>query len=194
MICSRLKESISVIVAGNQSAFVQGRSMVHNVLICHDLLRHYGRKTIPRCLMKIDLRKAYDMVSWEFLEKVLKGYGFSERFIHTVMTCVTSPTFIIKVNGEGHRYFEGKRGLRQGDPMSALLFVLVMQYLSRVLKCMCALPHFAFHFMCKQVKLSHLILVDDLMIFCNANNSSVKRIMEALDHFGDVSGLVANMD
>lgn len=65
--------------------------MVHNVLIYHDLLRNYGRKTTSRCLMKIDLKKAYDMVSWKFLEEILKGFGFPERFIHTVMTSVNSP-------------------------------------------------------------------------------------------------------
>ncbi|KAH0651106.1 hypothetical protein KY284_031018 [Solanum tuberosum] len=69
MICTRLKKVVSILVADNQAAFVQGRSMNHNILICHDLLRHYNRKTTPRCLMKIELRKAYDMVSWEFLEE-----------------------------------------------------------------------------------------------------------------------------
>ncbi|XP_075091778.1 uncharacterized protein LOC142171947 [Nicotiana tabacum] len=72
MICTRLKPTINHIVADNQLTFVQGRSMMYNVLICRDLLRHYNRKTTPRCLMKIDFRKAYDMISWEFLEKALK--------------------------------------------------------------------------------------------------------------------------
>nr|XP_018631977.1 uncharacterized protein LOC108947926 [Nicotiana tomentosiformis] len=63
MICLKLKQGVSQIVAENQAAFIQGRTMVHNVLICHDILRHYNRKTTHRCLMKIDLRKAYDMVS-----------------------------------------------------------------------------------------------------------------------------------
>uniref|UniRef100_A0A0V0IRY0 Putative ovule protein n=1 Tax=Solanum chacoense TaxID=4108 RepID=A0A0V0IRY0_SOLCH len=80
LICSRLKSVISSIVAENQSAFVQGRSMMHNVLICHDLLRHYNRMNVsPRCLMKIDLKKAYDMVSWDFLEEVLTGFGFPRK-------------------------------------------------------------------------------------------------------------------
>lgn len=54
--------------------------MLHNVLICHDILRHYKSKTTPMCLMKIDLKKAYDMVSWEFLEEALRGFGFPEKF------------------------------------------------------------------------------------------------------------------
>ncbi|XP_059316931.1 uncharacterized protein LOC132067650 [Lycium ferocissimum] len=86
------------------------------------------------------------------------------------------------------------RGLRQGDPMSQLLFVLVMEYLSSVLKCMSNLPDFQYHPMCKHIKLTHLIFVDDLMIFCKGDASSVARVMEALIHCSAVTGLVANVD
>ncbi|XP_075091713.1 uncharacterized protein LOC142171895 [Nicotiana tabacum] len=116
LIYSRLKHVITHIVADNQSTFIQGISMMHNVLICHDILRHYNRRTTPRCLMKINLRKAYDMVNWEFLEEVLKGFGFPIKFIQLVMMYVTSPKSPVNVNGENHGYFEGKRGLRQGRP------------------------------------------------------------------------------
>lgn len=71
---------------------------------------------------------------WEFVEEPLMGYGFP--------TCVTSPVFTVKINGEGHGFFAGKRGLKQGDLTSPLLFVLVMEYLSRTLKCMGELSEF----------------------------------------------------
>lgn len=144
---------------------------MHNVLVGHDILRHYNRKTSPRCRMKIDLRKAYDMVSWEFLEEILIGIGLLERF--TIMTCVSFPKFSINVNGESHGYFEGKRELMQGDLVSPLLFVLVMEYLSRILRSMIELPGFKYHPMCKQLKFIHLIFSDDLMIFCKGNLGSV---------------------
>lgn len=166
LICVRLRKALSLVVAENQAAFVEGRSLIHNVLICHDLLRHYNRKTSPRCLMKIDLKKAYDMISWDFLYEALQGYGFPEPFIQIVMRCVTSTKFTVKVNGEGHGYFQGRRGLRQGDPMSPLLFVLVMEYLTRLLGKMSEVHDFKFHPMCKASKLTHLIFADDLMIFC----------------------------
>lgn len=179
-------------MAENQSAFVQVRPMVHNVLICHDLLRLYNRQTSPRCMVKIDLRKAYDMVSWEFVEEALKGYGFPHKFIKLIILCVTSPKHIIKVNGEGYGFFDGKRGLRHGDPMPPLLFVLVMEYLSRTLKYISEFSNFKFHPICKQLKLTHLIFACDLIIFCKGTPNPIT--MEALSHFSKVTGLVANMD
>ncbi|XP_075091932.1 uncharacterized protein LOC142172066 [Nicotiana tabacum] len=193
MLCSRLTHAVSQLEADNQATFIPRRSMMHNVLICHDLLRHYNRKTSARCLMNIDLRKAYDLVEWKFLEEVLKGFGFPEKFLQLIMTCVKSTKFSIKINGEGHGYFEGRRGLRQGDLMSPLLFVLVMEYLSRTLKFMSGLPNFQFHPMCKQLKLTHLIFADDLMILCKGNIALVTRVMEALPHFSKASGLIANL-
>nr|XP_016448846.1 PREDICTED: uncharacterized protein LOC107773929 [Nicotiana tabacum] len=160
----------------------------------NDILRHYNRKTTPRCLMKIDLKKAYDMVRWEIIEEMLKGYGFPMPFIPLIMVCVTKTTFIVKVNGGGFGYFEGKRGLRQEDPMFPLLFVLVMEYLTRVLNKMSDLPDFQFHPMCKSTKLTHLIFADDLMLFCKGNFQSIHGMMEVVNHFSEVSESVANME
>lgn len=63
--------------------------------------------------MKIDLRKTYDMFSLEFLAEALQWFEFPAKFIMLIITCVTTPKLTIKVNGEGHDYFEGKRGVRQ---------------------------------------------------------------------------------
>lgn len=115
MVCRRLKKVLPSIISNSQAAFVKRRSLVHNILICHDLIRHYRRKTSPRCLMKIDLRKAYNIVRWEFIAEMLHAYKFPPKFIQMVMECVTTTKISVKVNGDNHGYFEGRRGLRQGD-------------------------------------------------------------------------------
>lgn len=130
----------------------------------------------------------------EIVEEALLGYGYPTKFVQLIMVCISSLKFSVKVNGVGHGYFEGKRGLRQGDPMSPLLFVLVMEYFSRLLSKMSELPDFRFHPMYKKLKLTHLIFADDLMIFCKGQLSSVKRVMEALDHFSATTGLIANLE
>ncbi|WMV41405.1 hypothetical protein MTR67_034790 [Solanum verrucosum] len=170
VICVRLGKPISHLVAENQAGFVAGRSLVHGILICHDLLRHYNRKTSPRCLMKIDLRKAYDMLNWEFLEEALNVYGFPTSFIQLVMTCITTTKLTIKVNREGYGYFEWRRGLGQGNPISPLLFVLVMKYLARTLKKMTEFLDF------------------------RGDCSSIARVMKAINHFSDATGLVDDVD
>ena len=68
----RLQPILELIVSPAQRAFVPNRSIVSNILICQDLVRGYSRATSsPRCLMKVDLRKAYDSVEWIFVERVL---------------------------------------------------------------------------------------------------------------------------
>lgn len=111
-----------------------------------------------------------------------------------VITCVTITKFIIKVNGDEYGFFEGRGSLRQGDPMSHLLFVLVMEYLTRVLKRVGDLPYFRYHPMCKATRLNYLIFADDLMVFYKGNLTSITRIMVAINHFSRVTCLVANLD
>lgn len=162
--------------------------------MCHDLLRHYNRKTSPRCLTKIDLRKAYDMVQWEFIKEMLVGYGFPPKFYILIMACIVITSFSLKVNEEGQGFLEGKRGLREGSPISPLLFVLVMEYLSRVLSMMSNLPDFRYNPLCKELKLTHLVLGNDLMIFFKGQEASVRRIVEALTRFSITTLLSVNTD
>lgn len=85
-------------------------------------------------------------------------------------------------------------GLRQGDPMSPLLFVLVMEYLTRTLQTMSLLTDFRFHPRCKEQRLTYLLFTDDLMIFCKGTVASVNRVVETLKHFSVVTGLEANLE
>ncbi|XP_074302895.1 uncharacterized protein LOC141637230 [Silene latifolia] len=103
LLCNRLSLVLPDIVSENQGAFIKGRSIIENVLICQDIVQLYKRKAVsPRCLFKIDLQKAYDTVEWEFLEQLLHGLGFPEAFSHRVMTCVTSTRFSLCLNGNAH--------------------------------------------------------------------------------------------
>ncbi|GKC24984.1 polypyrimidine tract-binding protein homolog 2 isoform X1 [Tanacetum coccineum] len=73
----------------------------------------------PRCAFKVDIQKAYDMVDWEFLRRILHGFGFHARMIAWIMECVTTTSYSICLNGLLHGYFCGKRGLRQETLLSS---------------------------------------------------------------------------
>ncbi|KAK3221980.1 hypothetical protein Dsin_009005 [Dipteronia sinensis] len=87
----------------------------------------------------------------------------------------------------------GKRGLRQGDPMSPYLFVIVMEVLSKILaKLIEDSPSFKFHWRCDKIKISHLYFVDDLNMLSHGSLSSARVVKAMLDEFSLLSGLHDN--
>ncbi|XP_062085698.1 uncharacterized protein LOC133791797 [Humulus lupulus] len=93
MLCGRLAMVLPSLVHQNQGAFVKNRLLAHNILILQDIIKGYKRKNIsPRCVMKIDLSKAYDMLDWNFLEDILTEFCFPDKFIKWAMACLKDPT------------------------------------------------------------------------------------------------------
>ncbi|XP_062075488.1 uncharacterized protein LOC133779554 [Humulus lupulus] len=194
MLCGRLTKVLSLLINQNQGAFVKDRLLAHNILIFQDIIKGYKRKNIsPRYVMKIDLSKVYDTIDWQFLEDILNAYCFPSRFIPWVMIYLKGTSYTIFMNGRLQGSFIGRKGLRQGDPISPLLFVLVMEYLTRLLIQVSYRKDFRFHPNCKKLKLVCLCFADDLVLFCKGASSSVKIIKECFTSFSLASGLTANM-
>ncbi|XP_010677721.1 uncharacterized protein LOC104893322 [Beta vulgaris subsp. vulgaris] len=167
--------------------------LINEAQSAFDILRGYNRRNLsPRCTIKVDLQKAYDSIDWGFIQDMMSGLGFPEQFTRWVMECITTPSYTLHVKGGNHGFFKGASGIRKGDPISRLIFVIGMEYLSRLLKKIADKEEFRFHYKCKRPQVNHLIFVDDLMLFCKGNLNSVQLLTQALQHFGQVSGLVAN--
>ncbi|KAL0385731.1 UNVERIFIED_CONTAM: hypothetical protein Sradi_2967400 [Sesamum radiatum] len=108
------------------------------------------------------------------------------------MECVSTSSFSVALNGSLHGFFPGKRGFRQGDPMSPALFLLSMEFFSRLVKRRTSDLEFNFHLKCEKLKITHLLFTDDLMLFSRSDLPSIHILMECLQEFQDVSGLAVN--
>ncbi|GKV35630.1 hypothetical protein SLEP1_g43875 [Rubroshorea leprosula] len=144
--------------------------------------------------LKMDLHKAFDSVNWSFLEKVLRDFNIPEALIKLIMFCVSTVKLSMLWNGEPLPFFDPQRGLRQGDPLSPYLFIMVMEKLSHMI--LSRLQSRSW----KPIKiargglaLSHLFFADDLMLFCKASHSQLSMVMNCLKEFAGYSGLEINL-
>lgn len=105
------------------------------------------------------------------------------------MACVTTVSYRFSVNGVPSKILAAKRGLRQGDPVSPLLFVLVIEYLHWVLQSLSKNPNFNFHSKCEKLKILNLYFVDDILLFLRGDMKSMQLIMDIVKYFSASTGL-----
>ncbi|GLT59598.1 hypothetical protein SLA2020_324080 [Shorea laevis] len=167
--------------------------MVENILVAQELVKHYHKDKLPsRCAVKLNLMKAFDSVQWSYLFNAFKALGFPNKFIRWIEVCITSPTFSISLNGCLEGYFHGRKGIRQGDPLSPYLFVICMKALARMLNKGATTGALPFHPKCKKVGLTHLCFTDDLLIFTDGSLKGMQTIDSILKQFYQVTGLKVN--
>ena len=90
-------------------------------------------KGLKLVVLKIDLSKAYDRVSWNYLRVILSKMGFASDFISCVMSSLSSIYFSLLINGSASTFFKARRGISQGCPLAPLIFLIIVEGLGRAL-------------------------------------------------------------
>lgn len=184
------------IIGPTQNSFLPGRSTLDNIILTQEVVHYMNRKKGKKGLMviKLDLHKAYDIVSWSFLERVLEAFGFPKKLTDLILSGIRDSDISILWNGEKLPPFKPKRGLRQGDPLAPYLFNLVMEWLSMDIQNEVARGHWKPITLNRGgVGISHLFFADDLMLFGEATEDQARTIMECMSRFSAMSGLDINL-
>ncbi|KAB2601993.1 hypothetical protein D8674_002998 [Pyrus ussuriensis x Pyrus communis] len=198
ILANRLKVILPKIISPSQNAFVAGRQIQDCIGIAHEMF-HYlkGRKARNRFEMaiKLDMQKAYDRVEWDFLDAVMERMGFCSSWRSLISGCVSSVKFAVLLNGQAGKSFAPSRGLRQGDPISPYLFILVGEVLSTLIQGAVVQGRL------EGVKIggsgpviSHLFFADDTLLFLRADMKNCRNLRNLLDNFCVASGQKVNLE
>ena len=111
-----------------------GRQIFNSVLITNECVDSRGKSNVPRVKCKLDIEKAYNYVNWEALMDLLNRVGFGVKWCKWICTCISTVQFSVLINGFPADFFGSSKGLRQGGLLSPMLFLILMEVFSRMLR------------------------------------------------------------
>ncbi|GKE22393.1 putative RNA-directed DNA polymerase, eukaryota, reverse transcriptase zinc-binding domain protein, partial [Tanacetum coccineum] len=145
-------------------------------------------------VFKVDFEKAFDSIRWDFLDLVMEKIGFGSKWRSWIHGCLSNARSSVLVNGSPTNEFEIFRGLRQGDPLSPFLFILVMEVLHAITRKSVGLGLFKGASVGQgNLNISHLMYVDDVIFMGEWSHSNIQNLLRMLRCFYLVSGLKINV-
>lgn len=188
-IANRFTKFLPKLIHSNQVGYVKGRNIAENIRTIADILDYLKDNNLPGAIVNIDFEKAFDSVQWTFMTAVLRKLNFGPSFIGWIETFYANITSCIINKGHTSRYFNVQRGVRQGDPLSPYLFIMMVEIMARKIR---------------QDKTIHGINIENrelkLLQYADDTNgllkdtSSVRNFLNTVHEFGQYSGLSLNKD
>ncbi|GJU10288.1 putative RNA-directed DNA polymerase, eukaryota, reverse transcriptase zinc-binding domain protein [Tanacetum coccineum] len=144
---------------------------------------------------KVDFEKAFNSVNWEFLFDIMSQMNFGSKWRKWISSCLSSVTVSVLINGSSSKEFKMERVLRQGDPLSPFLFLIVAEALQVMTIEACNKGIFkGLSISDDDSNISLLQFADDALFFGEWSKSNVRHLIGILDCFHDVYGLKINLD
>jgi exonuclease III len=186
----RCRDILPYIIGEDQNGFVKGRLIGCNIIRLLDIIETCKEEDIEGLLVNIDIEKAFDSVSWRFLYEALKYFNFPETFINWVKCLYNEGEICTINNGHASEFIKLGRGMRQGCPLSPILFVICIELLSIYVKNNKEVE--GLHIKGE----THLIsqFADDTSFFIQPNLTNLENLLQQLETFGLISGLKVNIE
>ena len=188
VLTNRLKPVLPSIIHESQTN-VLGRRIDYTIHMLRDLVDFSEKNDVEAAFIFLDQEKAFDRVDHEFLFRTMEAFGFGETFIGWIKTLYSNASTRIKVNGFLTKNIPLRRGIRQGCPLSALLYVIVIEVLALQLR---ANPNLV-GFEIEGEKIISLHYADDAIITITQNNC-FKEVIKDLALYEEASGAKVNYD
>ncbi|XP_026433561.1 uncharacterized protein LOC113331002 [Papaver somniferum] len=172
---------------------IEGTQIIYGTLIANELVDSRIRSGKAGIICKIDLEKAFDRINWKYLEVVMLQMGFSSKLCKWLRFCYSTSTFSVLINGSSFGFFSSSRGVRQGCPVSPILFNIAMEGFSRYMDRASQLSLFSgFSVTTSSITVNHLHYADDTIFFIDHSKEELINLFSALKYFEFISSLKVN--
>jgi len=191
-LAKRLQSVLSSIIDSDQTGYVKGRYIGENARLIEDVLRYTDNQNIPGILLFLDFSKAFDSIDRNYILTTLARFNFGPDFIKWVETIYSNTTSCIVQNGNVSDFFQLEKGVRQGCPLSALLFILSIETLAckiRQSKNINGIKLPLQNYEKNEVRIA--MYADDITVFLS-DEKGIDYVLEILYQFSRVSGLKLN--
>ncbi|GJW95557.1 RNA-directed DNA polymerase, eukaryota [Tanacetum coccineum] len=194
ILTNRLVGVMGGIVNEVQSTFIADRQILDGPFILNEMLSWCKKRKKQSLIFKVDFEKAYDSIRWDFLDDVLRKFGFVDKWCKWIQCCLHSSRGSIIINGSPTDEFKFGKGLKQGDPLSPFLFILIMETLHLSFQRVVDAGMFHGIKLGGTLNLSHMFYADDAVFVGEWSDNNIATLVHVLDCFHKVSGLKINMN
>jgi len=188
VIASRIKTVLDKLIYSDQTGFIPGRYIGENTRLIYDIMQYTEENNIPGLLLLIDFEKAFDSVSWTFIEKTLEFFNFGPSIRKWIRTFQVKIRSAINQGGNLSSFFDIKRGCRQGDPISPYIFILCAEILAIKIRQNDKIRGISIEgeeFLISQ-------FADDTSLILDGSEMSLRSALQELSFFSRFSGLRIN--
>eukprot|EP00253_Pinus_taeda_P002123 PITA_02123 len=192
IIANRIRPILSKHILSEQFAFLEDHQIHEAIDTTQEAIHSIRSHRLKGIILKIDLVKAFDRVNWLYIKMLLIHLGFPLLFTNWIMAIIYTPSYSLLINGFASPFFHVERGLRQGCPLSPLLFLLVMECLSRLIYHEKQNGRLIGINITDQCYLTHLLFMDDVLIFLDGSIRGTNSLDKILAIFYRSTGMVAN--
>jgi hypothetical protein len=187
-IANRIKKVLDKIIDNDQTGFIKGRYIGENIRLIYDIMQYTEHHEIPGLLLLIDFEKAFDSISWFFINKVLDIFNFKTSIKNWIKTFYNNSLSSVIQNGFLSEAFKLERGCRQGDPLSPYIFILCAEILAIIIRNSVNIK--GINIDGEEYRISQY--ADDTSFMLDGSPESLYSTLSVLDYYAHISGLKIN--